>query len=297
MIDYQDYPSLTLTALMMEQVRRREEQLRTYIQAAKRKRILTPAVVAAFAALHIVDDDDMPIVPAAHHWLWLQLLCDWRIRRLLIVAPPESAKTTWITAFLGTFIGFYPELNIIVASASGDVAERRSMALRVMTESEAFNLTFPSIARAGGLKWDSMAWSVAEDGEPRPGRLHPTLSAYGTGGAITGSRANLSVGDDILDFENTRTDHQRKTVRKWVHNSFLTRLKSRTGRAIFIGTAWTHDDAYAEMRKGGRYVVCHTPLLSESEQVFATLTYPDDWPYERIGEPIGRDGALLGSVA
>lgn len=281
---------------LLERTARREQSLRNYIQTAKTKKALTPEVVAAFAALHIVDDDDIPIVPAPHHWLWLKLLCDWRIKRLLIVAPPESAKTTWITAFVGTFIGFYPELNVIIGSASGDTAKTRSQSIRALVESDAYNMTFPTVNRAGGLAWETMKWSVAEHGEPRPGRLHPTLSAYGTGGAITGSRADLAVGDDILDFENTRTPHQRSLVREWVHNSFISRMKSKRGRAIFIGTAWTHDDAYAEMRKEGKYVVCHTPLLSEGPDVWATLTYPNSWKHDMLGELLSADSAPLNSV-
>ena len=121
---------------------------------------------------------------------------------------------------------------------------------------------------------------------PFSGRLHPTVAAYGTGGAITGSRADLVLADDLLDFENSRTAHQRDLVEQWLHNSLLSRRKSRTGRAIVIGTAWHSNDIYAKARREGGWVVCHTPLLSQGAEMYANLSYPDNWPHEMLGEPI-----------
>lgn len=273
-----------LAWLLLERKRRREARLRQRIQAAKAQNKLIPEVVAAFAALHIVDDDGLPITPAAHHQLWLELICDRRIEKLLVIAPPESAKTTWLlSAFTGVYLGFWPEDNIIIAGSAGDVARRRGLALRTMVESERWRETFPGVLPARGMTWEQREWSLAPDGSPKPGRIHPTVSAYGTGGSVTGSRADLLVVDDILDFDNTRTEHQRKLVWEWVHNTLLRRVKSG-GLVRAIGTAWTHDDVYARLRKESDWVICHMPLLSPSEEVYAYLTYPDDWPYETLGE-------------
>lgn len=269
--------------------------MRAKIQRQLALGTLTPESVASFAYLHITNDSGVPIMPAAHHWLWLDLMTDERIKRLLIIAPPESAKTTWtISAYVGAYVGFYPERSVIIGSTSGVVAEKRSMSLRTMVESEAFRKTFPGVIpvkSAKGLKWVPNEWSLAPDGIPHPGRLHPTVAAYGTGGSVIGSRADLVVCDDLLDFDNTRTAHQRETVNQWIHNSLLSRRKSRTGRVIMIGTAWHHADFYSIARKSGTWVVCHVPLLTEGPEVAAHITYPDDWPYEKLGDPIGA-GAL-----
>lgn len=256
---------------------------------------LTPETVASYAALHLTDDHEMPIRPAAHHWLWLRLLCDERIKRLLIIAPPESAKTTWaISAYLGCRLGFWPEQSIIIGSVSGPVAEKRSIGLRAVVESPEWMATFPGIkpVRASdGLKWETNEWSLAPEGKPRVGRIHPSVAAYGTGGSVIGSRADLVIADDLLDFDNSRTAHQRELVEYWMHTSLLSRRKSQTGRIVMVGTAWHIADIYATARRDGDWVVCHIPLLSEGKDVFANLSYPDDWPYEVIGNPVS--GARL----
>ncbi len=260
------------------------------MQKAKVDGRLSPEVVAAYAALHIVDDDGLPIIPAHHHWLWLKLLCDENIRQLLIIAPPESAKTTWvITSYVGCFVGFYPESNVIIASSSGGTAKTRSISLRATIESAAWRATFPGVVHARRLSWEMMEWSLAPEGDPKPGRLHPTVSAYGTGGSIEGSRADLLIGDDILNEENTRTAYQREVVKHWAHTAFFTRSKSGRGRKIIVGTAKTHDDLYAELRSSDGWVVCHTPLLSPTDEVYATLSYPNDWPYPMLGEAAQTD--------
>jgi hypothetical protein len=265
------------------------------IQRAKSLCRLTPEIVAAFAALHLTTDNGTPITPAPHHMLWLKLLCDERIKKLLIIAPPESAKTTWaISAYLGCRIGFYPEQSIIIGSVSNTVAEKRSLSLRSMIETVSWRATFPDVlpVRArNGMRWDPGEWSVAPNGIPHAGRLHPTVAAYGTGGSVIGSRANMVIGDDLLDFDNSRTHHQRTTVENWLHSSLLSRRKSRVGRAVLIGNAWHHEDLYAKARREGGWVVCHIPLLSDGPNVYAMLTYPDDWPYERMGEPVAGAAA------
>lgn len=262
------------------------------IQTGLKQKNLSPAVVAAYAALHLSTDEGIPITPAPHHWLWLELMCDETIKKLLIIAPPESAKTTWaLSAYVGTYIGFYPERSVIIGSTSGKVAEKRSLSLRQMTEDSTWLATFPEVRPVKsnrGLKWSTDEWSLAPGGNPRPGRLHPTVAAYGTGGSVIGSRADLVIADDLLDFDNSRTAHQRQFVESWLHNSLLSRRKSRTGRTIMIGTAWHHDDIYSKARRENGWVVCHIPLLSDDSQVFANLTYPDGWEFKKFGDPIGK---------
>jgi hypothetical protein len=162
------------------------------------------------------------------------------------------------------------------------------MALRTMVTSSQWRTTFPGILPAKGMKWETTEWSLAPLGTPRRGRIHPTLGACGQGGTITGARAREAVADDLLDFDNTRTAHQRVLVDNWLHNSFLSRVLARIGRVITIGTMWHHDDAYARIRRAGNWVVCHVPLLSEDSNVYANIWYPDNYRGERMGEPLSQ---------
>lgn len=261
--------------------------LRRVIDRAVTTRTITPESVYAYAALHLRTDNGIPIAPANHHRTWMELVCNPAIEKLLIIAPPESAKTTWlISGFAGLHLGVYPERSIILASTSGQVAEKRSLSLRVTVEQAIWQATFPGVRRAIGLPWKVHEWSLAPNGIPHAGRLHPSVAAYGTGGAVIGSRADVIIADDLLDFRNTGTAHQRAFVESWFHSILLSRRKSQTGRIIVIGTSYHHDDLYERIKRDGSWVVCHMPLLSNTQQVIATLTYPDLFVGTRLGAPI-----------
>ena len=279
--------------LLEERNRRQTERLRATIAEARARHTITPDAVYAFAALHLRTDSGRPVEPAAHHELWVKLLCDWRIKRLLIIAPPESAKTTWtISAYLGCKVGIFPESNTIIGSVSGPVAERRALSLRGMVETPEWQATFPGIlpvAAHDGMKWGTTEWSLAPNGQPASGRLHPTISAYGTGGSVIGSRADEIIADDLLDEDNSRTAHQRGLVERWLHTSLLSRRKARVGRIVVVGTAWHEADIYANIRRSPDWVVCHVPLLTEGDRVWADVSYPDDWSGPMLGEPVTED--------
>jgi hypothetical protein len=97
----------------------------------------------------------------------------------------------------------------------------------------------------------------------------------------------MVIADDLLNDENSRTIGGRAFTEMWMHRSLLSRRKSRTGRTVVIGTAWHHDDLYNHLKHQGGWVVCHVPLLSDSESVYATLTYPDEFDGAILGEPVG----------
>lgn len=260
---------------------------RRFLQEAKKRKTINAEVLANFAYVHLRNDETgLPLWPADHHWLWLHLLTDFKIKKLLIIAPPESAKTTWLLAFLALCIATWPDRPNIMAAAGGDTAKKRGIALRNIIESPAFATTYPDVSRAVGMVYTLHEWSVADGGQPEPGRLHPTMFSTGTGGQITGSRAFIAAADDLLDFENTRTTQKRETVDQWLHNSFLSRVYARRGLVRMIGTAWHHDDSYSRIRRRGDWTICHTPLLSDTAEVYATINYPVNFAGLKLGQPV-----------
>jgi hypothetical protein len=242
---------------------------------------LTPLAVKTFAALAMTDDSGYPIIFSDHHDLWLELICDDTIKRLLIIAPPDSAKTTVVIAYLAAWIGFHQTLSAIVSSVTDDVATKRSVSVRNLVTSDVYRMIFPKVIPSKN-EWEQNGWSVNNRFTwGGGGRLHRTMSAYGTGTSIVGSRADLLIGDDLLDFDNTRTSHQIDLINKWFYNSFLSRCKGgvHPGRVVLIGTSWNASDLLGSIRReNGDWIVCHMPMLDESGNGFhATLSYPDGW--------------------
>lgn len=279
-----------------ELVRRRREEMREQIREDRARGVITPLTVARFAYVHLSNSDGSPLWPAAHHWLWLRLLTNPSAKKLLIKAPPESAKTTWLIAYMACHLGFWPERPIILAAVSGPVAKKRSLALRGVVESADFKKTFPDIEQDKKMPYTAEEWSIAKGGVSDAGRVHPSVMAVGVGGSIIGGRAWIAVADDLLDLDNTRTAHQRNLVSTWIHTSFLSRLMARVGTVRVIGTSWHQNDAYERIAKLGDWVVCNTPILSYDKddngnihyhkEVWADIAYPDDFDGVKLGEPV-----------
>jgi hypothetical protein len=97
--------------------------------------------------------------PAAHHRLIcsrLALLADGEIDRLMILAPPGSAKTTYVSRlFPAWFFAFQPRANIIAASHTASLAEENSGHVQ-------------RIVRANG---DVLGYGLRTSGTPHPAAL------------------------------------------------------------------------------------------------------------------------------
>ena len=290
------HQGVDLLASLLDPVGQRIED--TYQEAVWRARIrddlaagrMTPDTVAAYAGLHLRREDGSPIQPAAHHRLWLELLCDDSIPSLLILAPPEAAKTTWIvSAWAGCRIGFFPEEPIIVCSETGPTARKRVNSLRTQVQTLSWRSTFRTVRPAEGLPFRQEEWSVAPNGIPRPGRLHPTAAAFGVDGSVTGARGKVIIGDDIVSRRNSKTAYQREEVKAFVYSTLKPRLMAERGaREVFIGTPYHPDDVYADFQDSGEYVICKTPALGDGPSYYATLSYPGWWSGETMGEPHQR---------
>lgn len=279
---------------------RQEADWRETIAAGLADGKMTPAVVEAYAGLLLRTESGVPVRPAAHHRLWLDLLCDDRIPELLILAPPEAAKTTWVvSAWAGCRLGFFPEEPIIVCSATGPIAKRRTLSLRNQTQTVQWQSIFRRVRRAEGMMFRMEEFALAPNGQPFHGRIHPSAAAFGVDGSVTGARGRIILGDDIVTRPNAKTSYQRNEVREFLHSTLFPRLMSPreegmpagVSRKVFIGTPYNPDDVYADLAASG-YVVCATPLLGpDTTQTtglpyYATVTYPDSWEYETMGDAV-----------
>ena len=104
----------------------------------------------------------------------------------------------------------------------------------------------------------------------------PSVQAFGVHGAIIGSRIDRLVVDDAVDFENARTDEQRKLLVQWVDAACLGRLTGR-GRVVAVGTAFHPEDLLHVLQARG-WATRRYPV--EDEQ--GNPRWPERWPASRI---------------
>ncbi len=198
--------------------------------------------------------------PAPHHRLWCDLLEDTTLQRLLIVAPPDHAKTTWVSVVWPAWeIGRDPALHFGHVCNTATQAQANSIAVRdTVRDSELYGEIFPA-AKPDYLKgWANHRWYLQRK---NPGDKDPTYVCAGLYGPILGRRFKLGLLDDIMDEENSATHLQREKVVRWISTTFMSRIlpAHEGGRAVGVMTRWHELDVARWMAEQG-WVVVHMPM-------------------------------------
>jgi len=220
----------------------------------------------------------------AHHRQWIEALEDESIKRLLIIAPPASAKTSWVgVAYSGWKIGKNSTTHLGYITYSDVVSFGRSTAVRDTLLSPRYQLVFPGVEPDEGKGWSQSHWYVkrAETGD-----VHPTFRACGLLGSIIAFRFDELICDDLCTQGNTQTSYLRDQSWSWWEQTLLTRL-SPGGRVIYIGTRWHENDIPARLMQQEGWKIIHIPAL-EGNQSY----WPEFWPLEALvqkREEMGSD--------
>jgi len=211
--------------------------------------------------------------PARHHRLIcqeLEAVARGEVLRLMILAPPGSAKTTYVSRlFPAWYFASHPDTNIIAASHTARLAETNSTYVQRYIRDNERILEY-------GLRNDAKDdWETTND-------CH--YLAIGVGGAVTGSRADLVIIDDpIKSRAEAESLASRDHLWDWYNSDLLTRPKPN-GAIVLIATPYHQDDLMGrilEREKDQHWRVLRLPAIAEA----------DDPLGREEGEPLWSDGA------
>lgn len=300
---------------------RTTESMSTLMQAAYAKLMLEsghvpvppPQISTAVSNARVYLDDYSEYVhgytPTPFHLQWMRALMSPNIKRLLIIAPPDHAKTQIVAVQYPCFlIGQNPNIHIGFISNTSTQAERRSIAVRdTIALNEKYKTVFPQVIpdRKG---WSAAEWYVHRND---PGDKDSTYKASGAFGPITGDRYDILIMDDIVDLENIATAYQRDKLREWVEITALTRVVPG-GKVVAIMTRYHHEDIANYFMQLGWHVI-HMPALRDAVDINGNPTvvalWEDRWSaeallrkraesplmFERVyqGHPTPQEGALV----
>lgn len=255
--------------------------------------------------------------PAKHHRAWIEQVMG--NLRTGIVAPPESAKTTWITKITTAWwIGKHPLTTSGICSASDDAAQKMAAGIADTIESNPrWKLVFPDVVPDKQRGWSSAGYHVmdlAVDREKgagewarrRYGILDASLMAAGVGSsAWNGVRiTGIFVGDDMHD---RRSKTQQKTCDDTVDffNDTALPRATKEARVVVVQTRWNPKDVIAKVKALPHFKVFEHPAILPD----GTSYWPEHWSIEQlqarkveIGEIVfelvyqGNDRAVEGQV-
>ena len=202
-----------------------------------------------------------------------------------LIAPVEHAKSQQISVGRVLFqLGKNPNLRIAIISNTSKQAEKILRQIRTEIErNPRIREVFPHLKRSTRDEdpWHSTQITI----ERATISKDPSIQVCGVFGPIVGSRLDLIVLDDVLDFENTRTEEQRKKLIEWIDTTVITRLVKH-GRMNVIGTPWHPDDLLHELStrtlfKFKRYAAVENP--DDPAQYWRPI-WPEQWDLKRLLE-------------
>ena len=197
--------------------------------------------------------------------------------RVLIWAHIEAGKTQQMSIGRALFdLGINPNLRIVIVSNTDGQAQKIGATIgRYIEHSPELRAVFPNLRRAKKLPWTSHQLTVERQGNPKD----PSIRSCGVHGNILGARIDRLIVDDILDYENTNSAHQRDELKRWFQATLEGRL-TKNARVLVVGTAWNVDDIMHTWAKNPLWTCLRYPVMDSDGEP----TWSARWSRERIEE-------------
>jgi len=222
--------------------------------------------------------------PARHHLAIidaLEGLVHGTTRRLLLLLPPGSAKSTYATKLFPVWWLLHnPGSSVITACHTAGLAGHFGRTVRGLIEEHTsrLNLTVRQDARA------AHRFLTKYGGE---------YYAVGLHGAVTGRRADLAVIDDpIASFAEATKLSSRERAWAWFRSELVTRLKP-DGRIVVVMTRWNVDDLAGRLLEQGGWDAVRLPAIAEVDDPLGRLPGQALWPeWEDLPALLGKKQIL-----
>lgn len=226
--------------------------------------------------------------PAPVHRFWNQAVDDVINRRvrqnkILLLAPPNSAKSTWNSLIRTThYLGQHPDQHLIFLTSSDDMSKTFASTVRMtLSESEKHAEVFSDPeARPHKVR----GWSgdgLYLRGTP-VGDKDPAYKAVGWGMTIMGARANGILLDDVLDQKTAESEAEQRKAISYYDKTIVPRLNTHHGWIVAAMTRYAEGDLAGHIIKlaeeVGDWIVIRTPLEAEEHDPMGRLPGESLWP-------------------
>lgn len=257
--------------------------LRLHDESVTRERIRTNLIDWAFDVM-----TSSGLTPAAHHRCLLESLDkinDGHVRRLLVLMPPGSAKSTYVSVIFPVWWFMqHPRTSVIAASHTAALVEQFSRRIRQLVKQNRHRIGFDILPDDRSASH----WQTSSGGE---------YFAVGVRGAITGRRADLAIIDDpIKSMGEADSPKHRQHIWDWYTAELATRLKP-DGRVVVVMTRWHDQDLGGQLvaRNSEDWCVLRLPAIAEAQDPLGRPPGAALWPDWEPLEALNNKRTVVGS--
>ncbi len=228
------------------------------------------------------DKTGQPLQQAPVHEAWQQLMTEHE--RLVVLASVEGGKSSQVSISRVLWeLGKDPTLRCAIVSNTYEQATKllRPIA-KYIEQSAELKRVFPKLIP--GEPWRDNAITVQRPTTSKD----PSIQVLGVHGNILGARIDLLVLDDVLDYENTRTDAMRKELWDWYHATLTGRLTDKA-RVWIVGTPFHPQDVLHRFAAQPGWKALRYPVIDPATGL---PRWPERWSMERINKRRDEMGPL-----
>jgi predicted phage terminase large subunit-like protein len=275
---------------LMDPMRPGQERKRRFVTVVRAERwwVEKARVDPAFF-IHYVTGQE----PAKHMRMWLANIFHPERKRINIIAPRESAKSTTMIGAMAYYIGRFPLSTNAIISVSSKQAEERMRAIKALVvDNPRYHNVFPRInvdnhfpiTQTEFTVWSSQNtynnWrrAVSKYGNP----MKATLTIAGRGGsAIIGSRySGLVLLDDIID-DKDLTPAAQDAVLQYIMQTLEPCVKEE-GKIISICTRWMLGDVPESLKNNPEWHTIEIRATLYDQNGNPHSYWPEYWPLEKL---------------
>jgi predicted phage terminase large subunit-like protein len=213
-------------------------------------------------------------------------------RKLLIVAPPGHAKSTWLSLILPPwYLGNHPDHSLLFFTSSDTMARQFGGTVKSTLEgNEAHAAVFHD--RSGPTQIVDGRRMACTCGVCQRAAKIPSYRALGYGAAVVGARAHGIILDDPLTQEEARSPVEQLKARQYHDLTVDSRLHP-DGWELAIMTRWHDNDLAAHLASKSEWETLHLPALGDDGDALWPERFPAAWLEAKRAE-IG--GALFACI-
>jgi predicted phage terminase large subunit-like protein len=228
------------------------------------------------------------LAPARHHRFWNEQVDRVITRRvpqnkILMMAPPNSAKSTWNSVIRMThYLGNNPNHNLVFMTSSDDMAKTFASSVRTTLDlSDRHREVFPEDAcrpdKRRGWSGEGLYLRGLD-----LGKKDPNYKAVGYTMNIMGARANGIVMDDVLDQKQAESEAECRKAIRYYDQTVVPRLNTRDGWLLAVMTRFSEGDLGGHFSKlaevAGDWLIIKTPLEALENDPMGRLPGESLWP-------------------
>lgn len=203
--------------------------------------------------------------PAIHHREITASLMDESRKRVLVVVPPNFAKSTYASEiYPAWYMGKNPDHSTLLIASGKDQSIKYSSIIRATVDyNPMYKKVFPELEPDESMGWTKDTLYVKNR---KPGNPHPNILSAGVEAkTILGSRANLIVVDDPTTQTQALSERELDKQKEWFRDTLMTRLQPG-GRVIVILTRWHANDLASMLIQDLNFEVVHMPAIGDTER-------------------------------